>query len=150
MKRSKVLAVASDGGHWKQLLRLRPVFDKFNTTYITTIDGLPQQAGIFDFHIIRDVSRTDKIGLIFNVIRVLLIMLSIRPHAVISTGAAPGLIAIVIGRCMFCKTLWIDSIANGDQLSMSGRIAQKIAHQTISQWQVVAQKENVGYWGKLL
>ncbi len=150
MKRSKVLAVASGGGHWKQLLRLRRVFDKFNTTYITTIDGLPQQAGIPDFFIIKDVSRTDKLGLIFNVLRVLFIMLRNRPDTIISTGAAPGLIAIALGRCMLCKTLWIDSIANGDQLSMSGRIARMLAHQTISQWQDVAKKERVGFWGQLL
>ena len=73
-----------------------------------------------------------------------------RPNVIISTGAAPGLIAILLGRLMFVRTLWIDSIANGDELSMSGRIARRLAHQTLSQWQTVAKASRVGYWGQLL
>jgi len=146
----RVLAVASGGGHWKQLMRLRPVFDRYNTQYVTTIDGLPQQAGVGNFRIIRDCSRDDPMTLLMVNLQMIAIMLRHRPRIIISTGAAPGLIAILFGRMIAARTLWIDSIANGDELSMSGRIARRLAHQTLSQWQGVAENSDVDYWGQLL
>ena len=32
----RVLAIASGGGHWQQLMRLRPAFEKQSATYVTT------------------------------------------------------------------------------------------------------------------
>jgi UDP-N-acetylglucosamine:LPS N-acetylglucosamine transferase len=146
----KVLAVASGGGHWKQLLRLRVLLDRYQTTYVTTIDGLPQEAGIETFRIVNDISRQDKIKMIKVFALLAFIVFKVRPNTVISTGAAPGLIVIILGRLIGARTLWIDSIANGDELSLSGRAAKIIAHKTISQWKGVAEKENVDYWGQLL
>ncbi|MEK9713664.1 MAG: UDP-N-acetylglucosamine--LPS N-acetylglucosamine transferase [Thalassolituus sp.] len=146
----RVLAVASGGGHWKQLLRLRPVFERYDTTYVTTIDGLPQEAGITQYKVIGDCSRDSLYSLVRAILQVLSLIVRVRPKIIISTGAAPGLLAIAMGRMICARTLWIDSIANGDQLSMSGRIARRLAHQTISQWQGVAADEKVGYWGQLL
>jgi len=146
----RTLAIASGGGHWKQLLRLGSVLDRYDTTYVTTINGLPQEAGVSDFRIIEDCNRNDRMSVVRVAFSLLMLILTVRPHVIISTGAAPGLIAIALGRMMFVRTLWIDSIANGDELSMSGRIARRMAHQTLSQWQNVANTSRVGYWGQLL
>jgi len=149
-KKKKLLAIASGGGHWKQLMRLKPLFDEESTLYITTIAGLSEQSGVVNSKVVNDFSRTEKIALIKGVINIGLIVFKYKPDVVITTGAAPGLIAIIIGRLVGSRTLWIDSIANGDELSMSGRMAKGIAHQTISQWSNVALKDGVEYWGKLL
>ena len=149
-KKKKLLAIASGGGHWKQLMRLKPLFDEESTLYITTIAGLSEQSGVVNSKVVNDFSRTEKIALIKGVINIGLIVFKYKPDVVITTGAAPGLIAIIIGRLVGSRTLWIDSIANGDELSMIGRMAKVIAHQTISQWSNVALKDGVEYWGKLL
>lgn len=149
-KKRKILAIASGGGHWKQLMRLKPLFDEESTLYITTIVGLSEQSGISNSKVVSDFSRGDKIALMKGVVSIGWIVLRNKPDVVITTGAAPGLIAIIISRLFGSRTLWIDSIANGDELSMSGRMAKSLAHQTISQWENVALKEKVEYWGKLL
>ena len=146
----KVLAVASGGGHWKQLLRLRPVFESYQSYYITTIDGLPQKSGVEHYYIVSDCSRDSLMSVVRTHFQILRIFITVRPDVVITTGAAPGLIALLFGRLIFSRTLWIDSIANGDQMSMSGRLARKLAHKVLSQWPAVAQKEGVEYWGQLL
>ena len=146
----RVLAVASGGGHWKQLLRLRPVFDRHETTYLTTIDGLPQEVRLGRFKIVSDFNRDNKIRGSWTLVQMIGVFIRVRPQVVITTGAAPGLVAIAIGRLTFARTLWIDSIANGDELSMSGRLARKLAHCTVSQWQGVASSSDVDYWGQLL
>jgi hypothetical protein len=46
--------------------------------------------------------------------------------------------------------LWIDSIANSERLSSSGRLAKKIAHRVVSQWPEVAEREGVACWGAVI
>ena len=36
MSKNKILALSSPGGHWVQLCRLLPVFDKFEMVYACT------------------------------------------------------------------------------------------------------------------
>jgi len=41
----KIIAVASGGGHFIQLLRLRPAFEGHQVSYVTTIDGYQEALG---------------------------------------------------------------------------------------------------------
>ena len=61
------------------------------------------------------------------VVEVLFIMLRVRPDVIISTGAAIGYFAFKTGKLMGAKTVWIDSIANVEQMSMGGMPAQGAA-----------------------
>ena len=54
---------------------------------------------------------------------------------VISTGAAPGLICLFAAKLCGKKTIWIDSIANIQKLSMSGCVASKFVSRTYTQWE---------------
>jgi hypothetical protein len=45
--------------------------------------------------------------------------------------------------------LWVDSIANSEELSTSGRLAQWIAHRTCTQWPQLATRR-VAFWGSVL
>ena len=65
-----------------------------------------------------------------------------RPDYVISTGAAPGYMSILFGRLFGAQTIWVDSIANVDRLSMSGKWAGKIANLWLTQWPQLAKPEH--------
>ena len=56
------------------------------------------------------------------------------PGVVVSTGAAPGYLAIRFARMLGARTVWIDSIANVEELSMSGRDGQRDADLCLTQW----------------
>jgi hypothetical protein len=73
-----------------------------------------------------------------------------RPDVIISTGAAPGYLAIRIGKLTGARTLFLDSIANAEDLSMSARLAVRHADQTLSQWESVAEAKGVAYWGAVV
>ena len=60
-----------------------------------------------------------------------MIYIKFRPNLVISTGAAPGVIGVVLGRLFLAKTIWVDSIANAEELSLGGKISVKIANDNI-------------------
>ncbi|GAA5217687.1 hypothetical protein ACFSJ3_07055 [Corallincola platygyrae] len=146
----KVLAIASGGGHWKQLMQLKPAFDNYDVTYATTITGLAEKSDIQNAIIVPDANRNEKFKIIQLFFSLFWQLLKIRPDVVVTTGAAPGLLAILFGRILFAKTLWIDSVANAAELSMAGRLSKKLAHQTLSQWPEVAASEGVDYAGSVL
>ena len=74
-----------------------------------------------------------------------------KPDVVVSAGAAPGLVMCAAAKLMGAKIGWIDSIANIERLSMSGRIVRPVADLFLTQWDELAAKyANVEYAGNLL
>ncbi|MEL7466319.1 MAG: UDP-N-acetylglucosamine--LPS N-acetylglucosamine transferase [Pseudomonadota bacterium] len=146
----RVLAIASAGGHWIQLNRLRPAWDGCETTYVTTDEGL-RGAAMADaaargqpqpgFHAIPDANRDRTFSLILQLMAILRIMLRGRPDVVISTGASPGYFALRLGRLLGAKTVWVDSAANAEELSLSGRRAGPHARIWLTQWPHLAGRE---------
>ncbi|MCY2966474.1 MAG: UDP-N-acetylglucosamine--LPS N-acetylglucosamine transferase, partial [Planctomycetota bacterium] len=78
------------------------------------------------------------------------IVLTVRPHVVITTGAAPGYWAIRFGRWLGAKTVFVDSIANAEKLSMSARLSLGKAHVTLTQWSDLARPEGPEFWGAVV
>jgi UDP-N-acetylglucosamine:LPS N-acetylglucosamine transferase len=78
------------------------------------------------------------------------IMLRERPDVVISTGAAPGYVAVRLGRVMRAKTVWVDSIANIDHMSMSGEMICGKADMVLTQWPHLAREGAPLYKGSVL
>jgi hypothetical protein len=64
-----------------------------------------------------------------------------RPDVVLSTGAAPGFFALLFGRLLGARTIWLDSIANIEELSMSGRMARRHADLWLTQWPHLARPD---------
>ncbi len=146
----KVLAVASGGGHWVQLLRLRPAFEGNEVTYVTVRATYRSDVAGEHFRVIPDASRWNKLRLMTMAVRILMIVILVRPDVVISTGAAPGYFAIRFGSWIGARTCWIDSIANAEELSLSGKLVRSNASLFLSQWQHVADSSDVEYSGSVL
>ena len=149
--RPRILAVASGGGHWVQLMRLRPAFEDADVTYVTvqatSKEDVPETS---TFHVVPDATRWDRIRLVRMALRLFWIALRTRPDVVISTGAAPGYFALRFGRWLGARTMWIDSIANAEKLSMSATRIKPHATMVLSQWKDVAERNDVEYHGAVL
>jgi len=150
MCRKKILAAASAGGHWVQLLRLRPAFEGHDVRYLSTNASLASKVAPCLFYEVNDASMWDKRGLVSMALRVLWVMVRYRPHVVVTTGAAPGFFAILFGRLFGAKTIWIDSIANADELSLAGRMAGRWATHWLTQWPELARENGPYYIGSVL
>ena len=150
MKSRRVLAVASGGGHWVQLMRLRPAFSDAEVTFVTVRSSYAGDVPGEDLRVVPDATRWNKFKLIWMALKLLWIVVTVRPHVVISTGAAPGYFAIRFGRWIGARTCWVDSIANAEELSLSGRKIRKHATKVLSQWPDVAEKEGVAHAGSVL
>jgi UDP-N-acetylglucosamine:LPS N-acetylglucosamine transferase len=149
--RKRVLAVASGGGHWVQLLRVAPAFADQDVAFVTVNDlyreEVPPGAR---FYVISDATRWNKLKLVVTLLRLAWIMMRERPHVVISTGAAPGYLALRIGRILAAKTIWIDSMANVDRMSMAGEMAGKHADLWLTQWPELARSDGPHYKGAVI
>jgi hypothetical protein len=152
MKKSgpqRILAVASSGGHWVQLSRLRPAFEGHDVAFMTTDEGHRDEVGSARFYAVLDASRWSKVALVRSALQVAWVVLRERPDIVISTGAAPGYLALRFGALLGARTAWIDSVANVDELSMSGQMATTRADLCLTQWPHLAGGR-VAYRGSVL
>lgn len=146
----RVLAVASGGGHWVQLQRLRPALEGHEVAFVTTHQGYADEAAPYRFHVVNDASRSRKLGLVLLAFRMLAILVRERPHVIISTGAAPGYLALRIGRLFGSRTIWIDSIANVEEMSLAGRLARRYADVWLTQWPHLETPEGPRFVGSVL
>ena len=151
-KRKRVLAISSGGGHWVQLLRLQPAFEGTDVTYATVLPSSRSdiEGEFVAFGQIPDATRWDKFKLPLLAWKLFVIILKSRPNVIITTGAAPGFLALVIGRFMGCRTCWIDSIANVEELSLSGRKAKRWSTLWLTQWEHLATSEGPRYIGNVI
>lgn len=146
----KVLAVASGGGHWVQLLRLRTAWDGCDVAYATVHPDAAAQVPGARFFSFKDVSRKNKAGFAIVALQLFLAVATVRPDVIVTTGLAPALLAILFGRLFGARTLWIDSIANSEVMSSSGLRARRLAHQCVTQWPELARDPVPQYWGAVL
>lgn len=145
-----ILALASGGGHWVQLLRLRPAFEGCDVTYATVQPSYALQVPGARFFSFTDATRWSRWNLIKMILEVTWITIRSKPDVVITTGAAPGVVALRVGKWLGAKTVWLDSIANVETMSMSGRQVRKFADLRLSQWPEVANEEGCTYKGAVL
>ncbi|MBT8423046.1 MAG: UDP-N-acetylglucosamine--LPS N-acetylglucosamine transferase, partial [Gammaproteobacteria bacterium] len=68
----------------------------------------------------------------------------------VSTGAAPGYFAIRFGKLLGAKTIWIDSLANVEQLSRAGRMAERYSDLWLTQWPDLAGGDGPDYAGQVI
>lgn len=145
----KILAAASGGGHWVQLLRLRPAFVGEDVEYMSTNSAYANDVSS-RLHVVTDANQWNKLALLKMFAEVAWVMIKVRPDVVVTTGAAPGFAAIFFGRLLGAKTVWIDSIANSEELSNSGKQARRWASAWVTQWSHLSSPDGPSYWGAVL
>lgn len=149
-KAPRVLVVSSGGGHWVQLKRVLPAFEGCPLIVATVpreeqdpIDCLRQVD-------IPDATRWDRWRLVRLALRLLWLTLRERPDVVVTTGAAPGYFALRFGKWIGAKTIWIDSIANLERMSLSGERVQRYADLWLTQWAHLAKPNGPTFLGAVL
>ncbi|UCC30683.1 MAG: hypothetical protein JSU86_00095 [Phycisphaerales bacterium] len=148
----KICVVASAGGHLSQILRLaesyrhRPHF--FVTTGHMVTGELGERAKVY---VVPEANRQNPLRLLKIVYTAIRLMVSEQPNVVISTGAAPGCLFCLIGKLLRARVIWIDSLANVERMSLSGRIVSPFADLLLVQWpHLVKRYRRVEFAGNVL
>jgi len=144
-----LLAVSSGGGHWEELMLLRPALAPFDPIFAATDAELSKRDGVSRFYVLPDANRDGPWRAFLCLLASIRLVWRIRPSMLVTTGALPGLFCLVAARLCGAHTIWIDSIANSDQPSLSGRWARPFAHEWFTQWAHLAS-DGRRYEGALL
>lgn len=147
----RVMLVASGGGHWTQMMRLKPAFAGHKVVYVGVkpyyredVDGAP-------FEWVHDVSRLHRWSLPRTLLNLLYIVLKYRPAVVVTTGSMPGMLALRMAKFFVgSRTVWIDSVANVEEMSRSGRTAGPKADLWLTQWEHLARPDGPKYLGSVI
>lgn len=118
--------------------------------YATTTDDLSKSIFPKKCYLVADCNRNTPFSIFKSTKDVFFLLRSERPNVVMSTGAAPGLIGLMLGKILGCRTIWVDSFANSTELSLSGRIAGKFVDVWLTQWQHLTTAKGPHYWGDVL
>ncbi len=152
-RRLKVMAAGSAGGHLMQLLKMKEAWDGYECVYVSTLDVVREKLCKMcgRVYITGECNREHPFRLMGVFFRTFWIVLKERPDVVVSTGAAPGLLICFWGKLFGGKVVWVDSIANSERFSMSGRIVRKFADVFVTQWKELAdERQGVVYKGELI
>ena len=82
----------------------------------------------------------DALGLVFRE----------RPDVVITTGAAPGYFGVRFGKWLGARVVWVDSVANAEELSLSGEKAGTFVDLWLTQWAHLAREGGPECLGSVL
>jgi beta-1,4-N-acetylglucosaminyltransferase len=145
----RICLAASAGGHLSQLLKLKNSWKGYDVFWITTTDVVTEklcESG--KVYAVGESNREHLIKVIKALICCTKIVFKERPDLVISTGASVGCMTCFLGKLLGAKVVWIDSITNVEQISLSGKMVRYIANLFLVQWPELAEQySNVEYVG---
>ena len=137
-RQKRICFSSSSGGHFEQLMMLRPLMEKYDSYIVTEkLSYAPDIKDLPVFYVMQ-VNRTDRFFLLkfaWNAVKSLWIVLTNRPDAVISTGALAAVWMMLWTKLFGGKVIYIESFAKISSPTLSGRIAYRIADQFYVQWE---------------
>ena len=145
------MAISSGGGHWVQLKRLLPAFSDCQIVFVSEHEYYRNETSSAKIYSICQSTRLNKVRLIRQVPTLCWILLKERPDVIISTGTSCGVTAFLLAKLLLkSRTIWVDSIANAETLSLSGKLVKPFADLWLTQWVHLAEPDGPYYKGSVL
>ena len=144
--KKRVIFISSTGGHFSELMMLKPIFENYDYHLITekTASTISLKEEYKDrIHYLVYGTRVKKITYFFkttwNTIKSLCLFIKIRPKAVVTTGTHTAMPMCIIGKLLGAKIVFIETYANVYTPTGSGKFIYKFADEFIVQWEDMLQ-----------
>lgn len=141
-KLKRALFISSTGGHFSELMRLQPMFDKYDYHIITektktTEDLKSTYKKKIDFLVYgtKDHMFSYIFKVAYNTLKSLILFIKIRPKIIITTGTHTAVPMCYLGKLFGSKIVFIETFANVETKTMAGKIVYPIADLFIVQWE---------------
>ena len=137
----KVLFISSTGGHLSELLQLQILFKKYNSYLITekTKSTINLKNKFDKVNFLVYGTKDHKFSYIFkfsyNCIKSLFLFIKIRPKVIVTTGTHTAVPMCYIGKLFGCKIIFIETFANSNTKTLTGKLVYPIADTFIVQWE---------------
>lgn len=134
----KICFAASTGGHFEQLMMLRPLMEKHDSFILTEKTGYTVAKPGDKVYYLAQVNRKEKtwlFAMLGNAFRSLGIFLKERPDAIICTGVLATIPMCLLCRLFGRKLIYIESFAKVTSPTETGKLMYKYAHRFYVQWE---------------
>ncbi len=136
--RKKLCFAASSGGHYEQLLMLRPLMEQYDSFIVTEKTKYVAEVSGINSYYLKQVNRREKtfiFSLIVNGFKSLGIMIKEKPDVVICTGVLAMIPLCLLAKLFKKKLIYIESFAKVTSPTESGKLLYKYADQFYVQWE---------------
>ena len=138
----KVLFISSTGGHLNELMQLSPLFEKYDYNIITekdkTNEYLEEKYGK-KVHYLPYGTRSHLLKYIFIylylILKTIYLYIKIRPQAIVTTGTHTAGPMCYLGKIFGSKIIYIETFANINRKTATGKLIYPIADLFIVQWE---------------
>lgn len=132
----KICFAASSGGHFEQIMMLKPLMNKFESFILTEKTDYELSETSTTYYL-RQVNRKEKkffFSMLLNAFTSLKIFFKEKPDVVICTG-----VLAMIPMCLICKLfrkklIYIESFAKIKSPTQTGKLLYKFADEFYVQW----------------
>lgn len=153
----KVLFISSTGGHFKELMQLKKLFNDFDYRIITektksskTLKKTYGKRISFVIYGTKDHMLTYPFKLFINCWILLYQYIKFRPKYIVTTGAHIAGPMCYIGKLFRSKIIFIETFANSESKTITGKLVYPIADLFLVQWESMLKLyPKAKYWGNL-
>lgn len=137
----KVLFISSTGGHLNELLQLSDSIDKYDSYIITektksTVNLREKYGKKISFFKYGTKSHISYLYIFpFNCLMSLIYFIKIRPSVIVTTGSHTAVFMCYLAKLFRKKVIYIETFANIETKSMSGKLVYPIADVFVVQWE---------------
>ena len=135
---NKICFIASTGGHFEQLMMLKPLMDKYESFIVTEKTEYSVIEDDRKIYYLNQVNRHEKtfiFKMALNFIKSLNLFIKERPDVVISTGALATIPICMVAKAFKKKVIFIESFAKVTSPTLTGKLVYKFADQFYVQWE---------------
>lgn len=138
MKQMKIVFAASSGGHFEQLMMLKPLMEKYDSILVT--EKTEYGAGKLDVktYYVKQINRKEAMFVpkfMVNTWKALVILVKERPKVMITTGVLAIIPLALLMKLFGGKLIYIESFAKVTTKTLSGKLLYKFADQFYVQWE---------------
>lgn len=137
-KKIKICFAASSGGHYEQLLMLKPLMEKYDSFVITEKTNYSAETKGEKIYYLNQVNRKEKNfiwTMIQNVWKSIGIYRKEKPDVIICTGVLAMIPICMISKMMGKELIYIESFAKVTSPTETGKLLYKFVDRFYVQWE---------------
>lgn len=134
----KVCFAASSGGHFEQLMMLRPLMEKYSSFILTEKTAYGADVEKIKIYHVPQINRQEKLfpmKLLADAFLSLWIFVRERPDVIITTGVLAMIPACLICKLFGKKLIYIESFAKVTSPTETGKFLYRFADRFYVQWE---------------
>lgn len=138
MRNIKICFAASSGGHFEQIMMLKPLMNKYDSFVVTEKTSYSSNVEGFTNYRLMQVNRKElsmPFRLIINGFESIHILIKEKPDVIITSGVLAMIPLCLLAKLCGKKLIYIESFAKINSPTLTGKLLYKYADRFYVQWE---------------